>query len=397
MASTVLLYGADEFIGGLVARKARSSWNGPGAPNLVLAGTRWPWLAALGADLGLPAQAFDWRDAATLAAEVAKADVIVNAATPFEETAMVIAAAAVKAGRAYLDLNSEIDVERKLVGLAAAATQANATVVCGAGPGAVVSGLMVRAAMTQLYAQGVIAAGDPVGTIRVAMSCFPSISRSSAASAWRALASAVAVGAVLPGPIVNPGLGVQYQSVPIGQLARAFDFSSATKTLPPRICVGASVADSHAAGWTGVCQKHQVNRIETYVQSTRASRILYPLGAGLRAWLAPAYTFDIAKEATRLAFEAWPPGPPAGLRDLEPFEIVLQIEDQFMTPVVDWRLTGPNLYDMVSQLSAAMALRLAAGAPPGCLTPADLLVAPMTGATPIADLPGVKLYRKLLA
>ena len=397
MAATVLLYGADEFIGRLVAQRAVSTWLSPGAPNLVLAGRSLPLLLELGAELNATTRTFNWADPAALAAALVDCDVIVNACSPFEKTSDVIAHAAVQAGKRYLDVNSEIDVEAKLFDLDGAASQAQATVVCAGGPSAVISNLMVRVAIKELYATGVIAAGRPIGTIRLAVSCVAAISRSSAASVWRSLSHGVAVGRVAPGPPLNPALRVQYVSVPIGQMERTFDFGVGSQPAGTKICSGVSIADSFAAGLAALGEQTEVHRIETYSESSTASRVLYPLGAGVRAFLSPAYTFDATATATQFAFETWPPGPVSAVRALEPFKMVLQIEDEFGTLVVDWRLSGANVYEMVAALSAAMALRLCVGASPGLAMPSSLLVATMAGAQPIQDLANVKIDRKVLA
>ena len=397
MAATVLLYGADEFIGRLIAQEAVATWTSAGSPDLVLSGRRLPNLLLLGAELGLTVNAFDWRDSTVLAAEVAKVDIVVNASTPFEKTVDTIAKATLTAGRSYLDVNTELDVERMLAALEQMATNHNGTVVCGGGPSAAMSSLMVEAAIRDLHAKGVIAPGDPLGTIRIAVSCVAGLSRSSAASIWRALSRDVAVGTVGDDPLDVGSLAIDYGSRPIGQLERSFDFGLGANPAA-QICVGASLADSHAAALSSLRGKHKVGDIETYVASTRAGRVAYPLGAATRTFLAPAYTFPSVNTATALGFELWPGGPPRIERSLEHFEIVLQIEDGLKTTVVDWRLRGPDLYDMTARLTAQMALQLAAGvAPAGLVTPADLIAAAMTKAQPIASMPDVALERRVLA
>jgi hypothetical protein len=392
MASSLLLYGADEFIGELVARQPM--WAQPGAPDLVLAGRDDVGLAALAADTGHAVHAFDWRDTALLGAALANADMVLNAATPFEATMPAIVEAALNEGCHYLDLNTELDVER-LFDLHGAKASANGlSLVCGAGPSAAVSGLMLNAALDQLVANGVLAANAELGAIRFAVSCVAGASRATAGSVWRALGRDVAVGEVIPSPF-GGGLAVVWESRPIGQLERSFDFGQGGAAAR-HVCSGASLADLHVAGRVACRRGHAVAALEAYVASTTASRIGYPLGANWRTITAPAYSYDTVERLATQGFRLLPGGPPGEFREAEPFEIVLQIEDPLATLVLDWRLRGPHVYDMAAELATRMALTvMQGGAPVGLLAPQDLMVATMAPGNPINGFSGVTLDRRL--
>ncbi len=390
MATSVLLYGADEFIGRLVAW--HSAWAEPGAPKLVLAGRNDAALATLAAALGAQARIFDWRNEAQLDAGLANVDVVLNAATPFEETMPAIVAAALRKGCNYLDLNTEIDVERNFDLFRNGAQVKGLSLVCSAGPSAALSSLLVDAALDSLRANGVIAPQANLGALRLAVSCVAGASRASAASVWRALGRDVAVGLVdSPAPGL---LAVDYQSRPIGQLERSFNFGIGA-VAAPRLCSAASLTDLHAAGRVACAKGHKVATIETYVAATTASRIAYPLGAAWRTISAPVYSYDTVESLALLGFRLLPAGPEAALRQAEPYQIVLQVEDMLLQTVLDWRLRCPNLYDVSAQLAARMAIALAQGANPGILRPSDLVNAPMAPADPIDGLSGLALDRRL--
>ena len=127
MSSTILLYGADGYLGRLIVAEAVATWAGATDArtfDLVLAGANATRVRELARQHGLPVREIDLDEPSRLASQLFDIDVLVNAAGPFADTALVLAAAALQAGCHAVDLNPEVDVYRKLGEFEQRATQA---------------------------------------------------------------------------------------------------------------------------------------------------------------------------------------------------------------------------------------------------------------------------------
>ncbi len=124
----LLIYGANGYSGELVARRAVECGLRP-----VLAGRRLEPLAALAAELGVPARAFALDDPAAVDAGLAGATVLLSCAGPFTRTAGPLAAACLRLRAHYLDITGEVAVFAALAGLDAQARAAGVMLLPGAG------------------------------------------------------------------------------------------------------------------------------------------------------------------------------------------------------------------------------------------------------------------------
>lgn len=100
----VLLYGANGFMGELIAREAARQ----GLP-ITLAGRTESGLAALSAELGLPYRVFALDDAEAAQSALIGQQVLLNASGPFHTTAAPLLRQALNAGVQYLDLAGEVE------------------------------------------------------------------------------------------------------------------------------------------------------------------------------------------------------------------------------------------------------------------------------------------------
>ena len=191
MRERIVLYGATGFSGRLVAKLAHRRWQTGDSPELVLAGRSAERLAALARELRCPMRSFAVDDERAVDRVLGEPGVraLVNAAGPFDRTALPLARAAIRNRVHYLDLNGEADVYRRLDDLGYPAAQAGVALVSGAGHSAVTSDLMLEQALQHLAAQGL----RDIGDIRIAYSHLKFTSQGSAQTAWRSVREQVAV------------------------------------------------------------------------------------------------------------------------------------------------------------------------------------------------------------
>lgn len=103
--STFLLYGAYGYSGELIARYAGQYDLQP-----ILAGRREEALKPLAEKLNLPYRVIDLNDAQSLQSALKEVKVVVNAAGPFDFTALPMINACLLTGTHYLDINGDIEV-----------------------------------------------------------------------------------------------------------------------------------------------------------------------------------------------------------------------------------------------------------------------------------------------
>lgn len=366
MATTVMVYGADEFMGELIVDRLLAL--SPFVPTLVLSGLDTARLTDLGTTRNLEVRPFDWQDEGALSQELDQVDLVVNAATPFEETVEVLGNAAIAAGCHYVDANTELDSEIRLASLDSAATAANVTLASAAGPTGALTDMLVDAALTRLESRSLINASRRIGAIRIAISCLSGFSRSSAQSAYRASTRAVLTLRV-EGSSGNRHVDIDSQ--PVGQRERPFDFSPGGSTGKPVICAGANLTDAFAAARAAIRHDVAVGSIECFVAMNEWSRLAYPMAAALHAATGPAWLYGLDAVVDR-SFALLPRGPAAAVRTLEPFTLLLTIEDELKVPLVDWRLTVPSFYDVGAEIVAGMVNGVVGAGRIGVVTPSML-------------------------
>lgn len=105
MAGQLLIYGATGYTGRLIAQRAVEQGGRP-----VLAGRNAPKLEALAARLGCEFRVAELRRTGQLEAALRGAEVLLNAAGPFTETAPPLVDACLRTGAHYLDVAGELPV-----------------------------------------------------------------------------------------------------------------------------------------------------------------------------------------------------------------------------------------------------------------------------------------------
>jgi short subunit dehydrogenase-like uncharacterized protein len=123
-----MIYGAYGFTGALIAEEAVRRGHRP-----VLAGRSAEKLAPLAERLDLPWVAVDLNDAAALAKEVGKMELVYHAAGPFVDTSAQMVEACLAAGAHYLDITGDLHVLRRNLQRDREARECGIVVVSGAG------------------------------------------------------------------------------------------------------------------------------------------------------------------------------------------------------------------------------------------------------------------------
>jgi short subunit dehydrogenase-like uncharacterized protein len=128
MAQDFLIYGANGYTGGLIARLAVEHGLRP-----LLAGRDAAGVGALANELGLEHRVFPLDDTAALDAALAGVAAVLHCAGPFSRTSRPMADACLRTGRHYLDITGEIAVFESLAARAAEARAAGITLLPGVG------------------------------------------------------------------------------------------------------------------------------------------------------------------------------------------------------------------------------------------------------------------------
>jgi len=376
LTQTILLYGATGYSGRLIAAHAAAKWRESPQYRLVLAGRNGAEVAALAADHGVDFRIFGLDRRRDVVAGLRDVDVLVNAAGPFALTADRLAKGALAQSRPchYIDINGEADVYKRLDDYALAAQQRQLALVCGAGYTAAASSILLHAALTGIKAD---APQTPLGAVRIAMSRIASVSRGSAATLLRSVREQVSV---VRATRDDEGTGASSATlaidyVPAGMLERTFDFciDDAPGAKPDRrIASAANMIDTLAARTTARETKTAVQSITTFIETGRVGRLVFTAST----LLAPLFAFPAFRTAANLPIGMLPEGPTRDERNAERHTVVLEIEDAFCDPLVEWRLQTPNAYDFTAIVATAVAEELvdrSPHAPSGWLTPGEIL------------------------
>ena len=366
MKPNILLYGATGFSGEMIADEIAAP-NHPGC-NLVLAGRDAARLRQLADALDVEYRVFDLRRRDEVRLGLRDIDVVLNAAGPFAVTADRLAKVALEVGCHYVDITGEADVYKSLDDLELQARQRNCVMVAGAGFWAAASNLLLAKALGELDG-----GSRELGAVRIGMSRIHTFSRGSAATVWRSLREQVLV--VRRGEERNskgrrrPKMMLWHE--PVGRLERRFDFRAPGKTEPDvRIASAVSLVDTVAARNTLQARKFMADSVESYVEMDAGRRFFYQVGA----LIAPVVAVPGVRTMVTQPLEMLAVGPSRLEREAQPHRVVLEIEDRFRTPLVNWLWETPNMYQFTAQIAAAIALKVGEGGlKPGWLMPSDVL------------------------
>jgi short subunit dehydrogenase-like uncharacterized protein len=362
MALNILLYGATGYSGRLIASEMKLvSDEEPGAYQMILAGRDAVHVRALAQDLGFDHRIFGLDDPNDAGRGMDGIDVVINAAGPFAWTAERLAKIALATKSHYVDISGEADVYRKLDDLARYAESRQLALVCGAGFWAAASDFLLDGALRSLSGKA------ELGAVRIAMSRIRTPSRGSAATVWRSLREQVIVVRRSP---PDKGRRLVLWHEPVGKLERIFDFShSASTQRDRRIASAASLVDTLTARLTVARHNLSPRTIESYVEMGPKRRAIYQLGASLAPIAALPAVSALAQRGLRLV----PEGPTKEQRERENHIVLLEIDDAYSAPLIDWRWETPNVYQFTAQLAVAVATQVAKTRPIGWLTPAQAL------------------------
>jgi short subunit dehydrogenase-like uncharacterized protein len=127
-ADSILLYGANGYTGGLIARYAAQY-----GLRLVLAGRNEQSIKPLAEKLNFPYKIIDLNDAAAIKAALSEIKLVIHAAGPFAGTARQMIDACLHTNTHYIDINGDIAVFEMIKGLDAQAREKNIMLLPGAG------------------------------------------------------------------------------------------------------------------------------------------------------------------------------------------------------------------------------------------------------------------------
>jgi short subunit dehydrogenase-like uncharacterized protein len=362
MGKNILLYGATGYSGRLIAAEARKqklAKHDATDCRMILAARDAHGLREVAKKNGMDCRVFALDDSGEIVQRLAGVDVVLNAAGPFAFTAERLAGAAIRAGCHYVDINGEIDVYRKLDDLALKAWNRKIALVSGAGAWAGTSDVLLDSALESLTASGT----KKLNSIRIALSQILDFSRGSAASAVRMLREQVLV--VRERVVGEPGQPearkMVYVHEPIGKIERVFDFgprpgSRERPALGDRsIASAANMVDTLSAMHTATRHGIIAGGIETYVQTGPVGRFSYDF-AGMASSI---LTCPYARGFTQAQIQLLPEGPTQEERREGRHVVVLEIEDEFQTRVIDWCLETPDVYQLTAQIAVAVARNMA--------------------------------------
>ncbi len=380
---TILLYGADEFLGMLFVAEAVAAWAAPESDmevTMILGGRDPVRLHELGKELAVEVRVFACDTVLDVAKQLSGVDILVLAASIDKDDMGVVAGAVMQTGCDVVDLNLDVDAYRSLDALKRVSPNLGLAWVRGAGPGAGPSSLLLDAALRSLQAANWFDSGC-IGAIRIGHDCVAGFSRASAESGWRALARDVTiVRAFAMRDSNHPGHTVfkmRCDHVPIGRLERQFDYGvdagNGPRPKDVRIASAANLIDSLCAADAMERIDQLARRIETYVAVTSASRLAYQAGAHVLPLFNPVAGSDKVRALCRSWFHCLPDGPDRLERSMEPHTIVIEIEDEERTRVIDWRLRSPNFYEVGARLALATTEALASRTYSRLVSPAEVL------------------------
>lgn len=329
----ILIYGGTGYTGRLIVEHARKLRRSP-----IVAGRSADRVQALAARLGVSGRvvALDRPDALDQA--LGDVGVLINAASPFAQSAPALIESCLRTRTHYLDITGELPVFRDAFGYDAAARKRGIMIMPGVGLGVVASDCL---------AMHVAARVPNAKYLRIALLRPDSFSRGSFRSALGLSNSRVTIRQ--NGRLI---------SVPVGRLQRAFDYGDGKR-------------ESVAVSWADVFTAYHstgIRNIETYFEADFISRTLYQVGAGI----ADTMRLPPVQRWLDVATRSWPEGPSPRRRRMEKCVIVAEAEDSWRR-CSGARLETPDGYSFTAETAVAVGQRVARGDfLPGFQTPAGV-------------------------
>ena len=321
MRRRILIYGATGYTGRLIAKHLRNLRRSP-----VVAGRTAHSVQALAADLGVVGRVVTLDDLRSLDHALGDVCVLINAASPFAQTARPLIESCLRTKTHYLDITGELPVFQDAFCYDKAARKHGIMIMPGAGLGIVA---------TDCLAMQVAALVPKATYLRIALLRPNSFSRGTFRSALGLANSRVS--------IRRDG---QLISMPVGRLQRSFDYGDGER-------------ESVAVSWPDVFTAYYstgIRNIEAYFEADFAARSLYHLGASI----ADVMRLAAVQRWLNVATILWPEGPPALQRQAEKCVIIAEVEDSWRRRRC-LRLETPDGYSFTAQAAGAIALRATRG------------------------------------
>ena len=333
MPRRVMIYGATGYTGRLIAAHAANSRCSP-----VVAGRTADRVRALAAEFGIPGRTVALDETKRFDEALEDVDVLVNAASPFAQTARPLIEACLRTRTHYLDVTGELPVFQDASRYDEPARKRGVMIMPGAGLGIVASDCLAAHVAASIPKPKYLR----IGLLRPAM-----FSRGTFRSALGLSNSQVTIRR--NGNLV---------SLPAARLQRAFDY-------------GEGMRESVAVSWPDVFTAYfstGIRNIETYLAADFASRAFYQFGSVMADTLRLAPVQRVLDVATR----AWPEGPSAEQRQSDKCVIVAEAEDSWRRRV-SARLETPDGYSFTAEATTAIARHILRGSfIPGFHTPAQV-------------------------
>lgn len=330
MQRRILIYGATSYTGRLIAKRARHLRQAP-----IVAGRNAHRVGALADTLGMPARVCALDNPAALDQALADVGVVINAASPFAETAPALVEACLRTRTHYLDVSGELPTFETAYRYDSAAHKRGMMIMPGVG-------FMIVA--SDCLAMHVAALVPNAKYVRIGYLRPTSISRGTLRASLAMASSHVTI-----------RRNRQLTLVPASRLQRSFDYGDGE-----RDSVAVSGADVFTAYYsTGI------NNIETYIEADFISRTLYQVTAGV----AETLQFAPVRRWVDFVAQAWPEGPSETQRQHEKCVVVAEAEDSWRRRGCA-RLVTPNGYDFTAEAATTIARRVMRGDfRPGFQTP----------------------------
>jgi short subunit dehydrogenase-like uncharacterized protein len=330
MRRRILIYGATGYTGRLIAERARKSRRAP-----IIAGRTAHLVHTLAAALGLSARVVALDEPEALDQALSDIGVVINAASPFAQTARPLIEACLRTRTHYLDITGELPAFQEPHSYDDAARERGIMIMPGVGLGIVASDCL---------AMHVAARVPNAKYLRIGLLQPDSISRGTLRAVLGMTNSRVSV-----------RRNGQLISVPVGRLQRSFDYGDGER-------------ESVAVSWADVFTAYYstgIRNIEAYIEADFVSRALYQVTAGI----AETLRFAPVQHWVSVAAEAWPEGPSSRQRQAERCVVVAEAEDSWRRRSCA-RLETPDGYSFTAEAAIAIAQRVTRGDfRPGFQTP----------------------------
>jgi short subunit dehydrogenase-like uncharacterized protein len=320
-SESCVLYGATGFTGRRLAETLRRR-----GCELQLAGRSADKLRALGAELDLPQRTCDLQKPAQIAALLAGAELLVNAAGPFSATAPPLIAACLERGVHYLDITGEALMIEHAARFSHAARAAGVMLLPGIGFDVVPSDCLAVHVARRL----------PQAT---------RLSIGLSGLSWPSRGSAKTMIDLLDQPIWARRRGTLCE-VPVAARERDFDY-------------GGGARASVAVAWGDIVSAHfstGIPDITTYFEATSAVRI----HTQLMRWFGWAIPGSPWQPMLTAAAEFLPEGPSAAALAQRQAVIVAEVEDDHGRRARA-RLRTPEVYAFTAEVAAEIILRVLGG------------------------------------